>query len=313
MRDPLSRLISSFQSSQDSWLQRIRENLYQFLTPAQAFPSSANGAPIHLLTHKRSSIASGPRVAAFFTHAALLAAILLLRAQSPVRKAHSVIADIPGGSRIVAPLDSNLFGHPSLEKKGGGGEEESEPARRGFLAPASSMPILPPRKETPTTAELQVPEAVFDANAPQFPAPVTYLGLPWMKNDTHSAGPGTDHGFGSGHKGGMGDDAGPDAGQGEAYNGPYANLLSRALCVYCPDPEYTEEARKAKIQGTVTLKVLVGADGRASQIRFVSGVGLGLDERALETVRGWKFAPAKDAARRPVPTWVTIEVIFRLM
>jgi len=134
-----------------------------------------------------------------------------------------------------------------------------------------------------------------------------------MKNDTHSAGSGTDHGFGSGHKGGMGDDNGPGAGQGESYDGPYANLLSQPVCVYCPDPQYTDEARKAKVQGTVTLKVLVGADGRASQVRFVSGIGLGLDERALETVRGWKFTPAKDAGRHPVPTWITIEVIFRLI
>jgi len=42
------------------------------------------------------------------------------------------------------------------------------------------------------------------------------------------------------------------------------------------------------------------------------GVGYGLEERAVESVRGWKFAPAHDAARKTVPVWVTIEVIFRL-
>jgi TonB family protein len=66
------------------------------------------------------------------------------------------------------------------------------------------------------------------------------------------------------------------------------------------------------MQGTVTLRVLVGADGRAEQIRVARGVGYGLDERAVETVRGWKFAPARDAARRAVPVWITIETVFRL-
>jgi TonB family protein len=83
-------------------------------------------------------------------------------------------------------------------------------------------------------------------------------------------------------------------------------------CVICPYPVYTDEARHVKVQGTVTLRVLVGADGRALQIRVVRGVGYGLEERAVQTVRGWKFSPARDAARRPVSAWVTIEAVFRL-
>jgi TonB family protein len=57
---------------------------------------------------------------------------------------------------------------------------------------------------------------------------------------------------------------------------------------------------------------LVNGDGRAAQIRIVQGIGFGLDERAAEAVRGWKFIPARDASRRSVPTWVTIEAVFRL-
>jgi len=57
---------------------------------------------------------------------------------------------------------------------------------------------------------------------------------------------------------------------------------------------------------------LVGADGRASQIRVVRGIGLGLDDRAVEAIRGWKFLPALDASRRAVPAWVTVEAVFRL-
>jgi TonB family protein len=133
-----------------------------------------------------------------------------------------------------------------------------------------------------------------------------------MKNDSDSAGPGKKHGFGTGRDGGMGDDDGPDAGEGESYNGPYANVVSLPRCAYCPDPQYTDEAREAKVQGTVTLQVLVNADGRASQIRLVSGIGLGLDEHAIQAIHSWKFVPAHDGARRAVPSWVTVEAIFRL-
>jgi len=66
------------------------------------------------------------------------------------------------------------------------------------------------------------------------------------------------------------------------------------------------------VQGTVTLRVLVGSDGKASEIRVVRGVGFGLDERAVQTVRGWKFNPARDANQHAIAAWVTIEAVFRL-
>lgn len=134
-----------------------------------------------------------------------------------------------------------------------------------------------------------------------------------MKEDSDSAGPGKDHGFGSGKKGGMGDDDGPWAGRGDSNNGPYANVVKLPTCAYCPDPQYTDEARKAKLQGRVTLRALVGADGRAEQIQIIQGIGMGLDDRAVQSVRAWKFIPAHDAARRTVTVWVTIEVVFRLI
>lgn len=314
MRDPFSRPFSSLSSSQNSLFHRIRDNFQQLLTPARIFPSSANGAPLHVLTPSRTSLASGPRAISFLTHAALLTGLILLNLQVPGRRPPGGGPRIPmrGPFTFFRAPDQSRFGQPSLGKKGGGGEEDLRPAKRGLLAPSSSMPILPPRQVVNTHPELPVPSSVFDPNAPQFPAPITNLGLPWMKNDSDSAGPGKNHGFGAGKKGGMGDEEGRDAGQGESYNGPYANVLSQPTCVYCPDPQYTDEAREAKVQGKVTLRVLVSAEGRAAQVRIVQRIGLGLDERAAEAVRNWKFIPARDAARRSIPAWVTIEAVFRL-
>lgn len=314
MRDPLSRAFSSLQASQDSWVHRVRDNFRQLLTPARIFPSSANGAPLHLLNLKHSATAGGARTVSLLTHAALLAGILLLSfsAHGPgVSRTGPVLPPRSGLAFFPVPEDGH-FGHPSLGKKNGGGEDDPRPARHGLLAPASSVPIVPPRRIINSEPVLPVPASVFDSNAPQVPAPVTNLGLPWMKNDSDSAGPGKKHGFGAGKDGGMGDDEGPGAGQGEAYDGPYANVVSRPRCAYCPDPQYTDEAREAKLQGKVTLRVLVSADGRAAQIRVVQGLGLGLDERAVQAIRGWKLVPSHDAAHRAVADWVTVEAVFRL-
>jgi protein TonB len=88
--------------------------------------------------------------------------------------------------------------------------------------------------------------------------------------------------------------------------------VTRPSCAYCPDPMYTDQAREAKVQDIVTLEVLVGADGRATEIHVTKGIGMGLEDRTVQAVRGWHFTPARDSAHRPVGAWVTIEVLFRL-
>jgi periplasmic protein TonB len=314
MRDPLSRGFSSFQPSEDSWFHRVCENFRQLLAPARIFPSAANGAPLHVLYSRRSATTGCAGTASLLTHISLVCGILLLHFSAPAPGNPSIGSKMlpqHGLTFFRAPEDSH-FGRPSLGKKSGGGEEDLRPARHGFLALGSSMPLAPPRRPVDAQPALPVAASVFDSSAPQFAVPVTNLGIPWMRNDSDSAGPGKNHGFGSGKKSGMGDDEGPGAGQGEAYSGPYANVASFPSCAFCPDPQYTDEAREAKLQGKVTLRVLVGTDGRALQIRIVQGIGLGLDERAEQAIRGWRFVPARDGARHAVPAWVTVETVFRL-
>jgi periplasmic protein TonB len=152
---------------------------------------------------------------------------------------------------------------------------------------------------------------ILDAQAPPIVAPQNDLGLPWMRDKTNSSGPGSNGGIGAGKDGGMGDREGPGGGEGGS-NLPYSRGVSPPTCVVCPYPIYTDEARHAKMEGTVTLRVLVGPDGKAAEIRVIRGVGFGLDERAMQTIRGWKFNPARDANQRAIAAWVTIEAVFRL-
>ncbi|PYU15243.1 MAG: hypothetical protein DMG37_05435 [Acidobacteria bacterium] len=314
MRDPFFRPSPAFSSSRDSLLRRIRENFRQACAPVRISPSFANGAPIHVLSWRRTPAVRTSRTISFVAHLILIAGILLVHVETRKPPHDGAGSDKPHtGIRTFFPFPTQVSGQPSLGMKSGGGENDPKPTRRGFLAPGSSMPLLPPRREVKPSPELPVISSVFDANASQVPVPVANLGLPWMKDNSDSAGPGKNHGFGSGKKGGMGDDEGPGAGQGDSYNGPYANSVTLPTCVYCPEPQYTDEAREAKLQGRVTLRVLVGTDGRASQIQVVQGIGMGLDDRAVQSVRSWKFTPAHDGARRAVPSWITIEIIFRLI
>jgi TonB family protein len=87
--------------------------------------------------------------------------------------------------------------------------------------------------------------------------------------------------------------------------------VSAPRVLYSPDPDYSEQARKAKYQGTVTLWLIVGPDGRPRDVRIARSLGMGLDEKAIAAVRQWKFEPAmKDG--RPVAVQINVEVNFRL-
>jgi TonB family protein len=293
-------------------LVRVRENLRQLFASTGLSPSSSNGAPIHLLKLDPSGKAGHAQTASFLTHAAIIAAIPLLAMQTRTSTPLAKPALDAAQSRLLlsAPLDIATL-RPSLGHAAGGGENNPVPATHGFLAPYSSVQLAAPRLPDNATHLLPVPATILDEHAPANVPPLGELGLPWMPKDTGSAGPGNDSGFGTGKRGGMGDRESLDAGEGDS-DGPYARGISMPLCDVCPYPIYTDEARHVKMQGTVTLRVLVSADGRASDIHVVRGVGYGLEERAVETVRGWKFTPAHDAARRPVAVWVTIEAVFRL-
>jgi TonB family protein len=81
--------------------------------------------------------------------------------------------------------------------------------------------------------------------------------------------------------------------------------------IYAPEPEYSEEARKVKHMGTVVLQLVVGSDGNPRDIRVVRTLGLGLDEKAIEAVKKWRFEPAKKDGK-PVAALVSVEVDFHL-
>ena len=101
---------------------------------------------------------------------------------------------------------------------------------------------------------------------------------------------------------------------GETSGGPFSsgkNGVGYPSCVYCPDPAYTEEAIRAKFHGSVVLQVIVGPDGLPTNIQTLKTPGLGLDEKAIEAVRKWRFKPALGPQGNPVAVITPIVITFR--
>jgi periplasmic protein TonB len=314
MRESFLHSLFSATSSQVNLIGRIRANSRDALTPDKWKVSSANGAPLHLLHFDRSPRASRAQGVSFLTHAAMIAGLALIAMHpfkprnTPDNSATKVLEHLKFPSHFF-PTSSGAAPDPG---SGSGGGRVPIPTTAGNLIPLASIqlvrPSLPPKQDV----QMPVPPTIFDPAAAPVLTPVNKIGLPWMKDDTNSPGPGDSDTIGSrnGHTMGDGAHDGP-GGQGESQSRYHAGVTLPS-CAYCPDPQYTDEAREAKLQGKVTLQVLVGTDGRAAQIRVVQGIGLGLDERAERAIRGWRFVPAHDAARRAVPAWVTVEAVFRL-
>jgi TonB family protein len=88
--------------------------------------------------------------------------------------------------------------------------------------------------------------------------------------------------------------------------------VSAPSVLFKVDPEYSEEARKAKYSGTVLISLVVDANGKAQNIRVVRSLGLGLDEKAMEAVANWKFKPWMKGGQA-VAVQATLEVNLRLL
>jgi protein TonB len=201
---------------------------------------------------------------------------------------------------------------------GGGGDRDVLEATRGKLPKFSMEQITPPvvvvRNEHPklaVTPTIVVPPQVQMAavNLPNLGDPMSHAVLP-------SNGTGSGSGIGSGEGGGVGKGKGPGFGPGEG-GGTGGGIfrvgagVSPPRPIYQPEPEFSEEARKAKYQGVCTLALVVGVDGRPSNIRVQSSLGMGLDEKAIEAVKNWRFEPAmKDG--HPVAVAIAVEVDFHL-
>jgi periplasmic protein TonB len=211
---------------------------------------------------------------------------------------------------------------PSVKKGdggGGGGSHDLRRATAGKLPKFSAIQLTPPKAVTNPNARMAMMPAVLVPPELKLASPnMNNWGDPVSKVINDSNGTGGGNGIGSGYGRGVGPGNGDGVGPGDEFGagggppnagtGPYGY----PTCVYCPPAQYSDEAVKSKYQGTVFLVVTITADGKAMDVKVVRGVGLGLDEKAIEAVRSWRFRPAAGPDGRPAAVRQTIEVNFHL-
>lgn len=190
---------------------------------------------------------------------------------------------------------------------GGGGEASKLKASKGTPPKAAKEQIAPPVVLQQQKSKLMVtPTVVADARIPQS----VQMGDPLSKLMIPSSGTGVTGGIGSGDGGGVGSGHG-GPGVGPGYFRPGVDGVTSPRAIFTPEPEFSEEARKAKYQGAVMIDAVIGTDGRVHNARIVRALGMGLDEKAMQIVKLWKFDPGKkDGA--PVPVAMTLEIDFNL-
>jgi TonB family protein len=223
---------------------------------------------------------------------------------------------------------------------GGGGREEQKPASFGKPPQASlDVPqVVAPDPKPPQIKNPSLPVAATVVADPMLVPPDTRV-LPYgdykSKSTDPSSGPGTGNGIGTGQGGGIGPGEGGGLGPGRGGNigggdfnaggggpgggggGDYSRIFtgkevtSKARLISKPEPQYTEDARKNQITGTVVLKVVFASSGQVTNIRTVSGLPYGLTERAIAAARLIKFVPATKDGHQ-VSMWMQLEYNFNL-
>jgi protein TonB len=304
------------------WYRTYWENLRDAIAPPKLPPLKVTSKPVKVRDiwskDEKFGIAQGLSLA---VHVALVVLITvpIIQHVLPTTEAKNKPEVI---SIDISPYMAKL--PPGKDKAGGGGgggERMNTPPTKG------KAPKFDWLQKTPPMAVIRNPD-------PKLPAEPTLLGPPDLKVPspnmpnygdplakliTGSGGPGGGGGIGTGCCGGIGSGEGGGLGPGSgggtgggAFR-PGTGGVGFPQCVYCPLPIYSDEARKAKYQGIVVLQIVVTPDGRATNISVVRGPGLGLEDKAIEAVRGWRFKPATGPGGKAVPVYTLIEVNFRLL
>ena len=312
-----SRLAVSWGTSFGGFGYRIKE----FFSPTKLPPLQVTSRPIKVKDiWSKDENFGWTQVLSIGLHAGIMALLLV-----PFFFFRSTDVQAKGPIVEVTQLDISDYtsklpaGKDKAGGGGGGGDREQLPASKG-RAPKFKMTQLSPPEAHPNLApKLAVDASLLGPPDLRVANPnLTNLGDPLANAPDLSGGSGGGGGFGTGEAGGIG--SGNGGGLGPGSGGGTGGGLFRAgvngvgqpQCIYCPAPEFSDEARKAKYQGVVLLDVTITADGRVIDPVVVKGPGLGLDEKAIEGVKKWKMRPAQGPGGKPVTCRAPIEVTFRL-
>jgi protein TonB len=222
---------------------------------------------------------------------------------------HSVLSPPPAEVprlRIVplAPLHRVYLNHD--EQHQGGGNQTQLPARHGAPPPRAKNTFIPPKAIADPKLPMIIsvafdsPTVQIDANNIGDPLSTLPIGALGMHGDNGIGDRSCCGGIGNDHQG----TPGITSGSGHRITAPQL--------IYKVEPEFSEDARKAKFSGMVILAIEVDAAGHPRAFRVVQSPGLGLEQKAIDAVKQWRFKPGYEDGK-PVVTGATVEVNFRLL
>jgi protein TonB len=289
-------------------------------------PAAAAGL-FSVFVSRRESRATGVPLALSSTlHAGLFAAVLFLTTAGLTPAAATT-----ANARFESiPLVFVALPGPGGGGGGGGLGQKAPPPRaerEGHRAMSSPVPVREPPK--PVEAAPNPPEpkpAPLKAERlPILVAPIIAVPadarsrsgiLDQTTADNDSRGSGSGGGVGTGAGTGIGEGGGSGVGQGSGGGtggGPYrpGSGIEPPKLLHEVKPDYTEDARLQRIQGEVVMEIVIRRDGSVGDLRIIRGLGGGLNERAAQAVRQWRFSPARRQAA-PVDVIVEVSVEFKL-
>jgi len=220
-----------------------------------------------------------------------------------------IIDTVNKPATITTTIDVGDFDAAKAAKKNGGGGGGGD--RSIIDASKGKLPKIEPKIAMPAAIDVQK-----DIKLPDNPN-LPDIGMKSGVNIVLSNGTGSGGGMGSGSGGGLGSGNGIGYGPGSGWNtgGGLAQVggrVSAPVPLFQPEAEFSDEARRAKYQGVCLVGLIVDAQGNPQNVHIVRPLGMGLDEKAMEAVRKYKFKPAMRDGKTPVPVYVNVEVNFRL-
>jgi TonB family protein len=294
------------------------ENIKDAFFPQKLPPLELTSTPIPV--PDRMAVKYNPWAVgtATFVNGAILLLVLYIGARVIVQqviKPRQVTPIDVGEMNLSAPKSAQTAGGG-----GGGGDKSLVDPIKGKLPKLEKAPVTPPMVPVLDKPKLEVPSAIMvqpDIKLPDNPT-MPNIGVTNSANVTLAAnGQGTGSGMGTGSGGGLGSGNGNGWGPGSGGNAGgglfrIGGGVSAPVPIVSPEAEFSDEARRAKYQGVCLVSLIVDAQGNPQNPRVIRALGMGLDEKALEAVRKYKFKPALKDGKTPVPVMITIEVNFRL-
>lgn len=251
-----------------------------------------------------------------FAHVAVIALIAWFAYEA---HKHVVVTHTAQVTPIVMPFIPITQPTPKPMGGGGGGGTHSvvEPTR-GHLPKMEKNPVTPPQLLVVDHPKLAVQPAIKMPQAVRIPDnKMPNMGVPQSTQvAVASQGIGSGSGFGQGSGGGIGAGSGGGVGTGSGggYGGGVMSVgggVSAPRLIHSVQPEFTDPARRANLQGIVSIQLIVDSRGNPQDIRVVRHLGMGLDQKAVEAVRQYRFNPAMYQGH-PVAVQMVINVNFHL-